>query len=181
MGELERAIEAFERYLILAPDAPDRATVEERIASLRAIVDKRQERSSPPAPVAPAARSARSDAPAQPPPDREPDASPPAPIAPWIVMSAGLATLGAGSIVALLATMERDSAEEEPIQERAGESFRDAERMATAANVLFGVGGAIAAAGFAWGIVAVYTQTEERAGALRVIVGPSSAALRLTF
>lgn len=122
-----------------------------------------------------------------PPPKTSPPPAPkraraePAPIAPWVIMSVGVATVGAGSIAALLAALQRESAQEEPIQQRASEAFRDAERVATAANVLFGVGGALAAAGFVWGIVEVHAQSPKHEGALRVSVGASNVALALIF
>ena len=140
------AIDAYERYVDAAPDAPDRAAVERRIDRLRA----RLRPSLPPEP--------------EPRPVAAPPQSPaPRPIvAPWVLTAIGGAGLVAGITLGGLSRARRDDAIDARIQADAAAHLRSARRLATGANVAFAVGGALAIAGVAWGLAAVVKRRRAR-------------------
>ncbi|HVV17123.1 MAG TPA: tetratricopeptide repeat protein [Polyangia bacterium] len=70
MGDAEKAIFFYKRYLINAPKAKNRPEVEQKIEALQTQIDERQ---APPAGLAPGATAA---APAEPPPSVTPPAAP---------------------------------------------------------------------------------------------------------
>jgi tetratricopeptide (TPR) repeat protein len=144
-GEDESAIDAYERYLEGSPSARDREEVRERIAKLEA-------RSHEPTPdLTPA-------------PTPEPVAPPPVAerrrvplFVPWVVFGVGGAGLATGGVFGILARRSEEQAAEAPSQREAQQIHDRARRRALAANISFAVGGAVAAAGLTWAIVATIT------------------------
>jgi hypothetical protein len=72
----------------------------------------------------------------------------------------------------------RDDAVSDPVHETSRQSFRDAENLATAANIAFVAGGALAALGLAWLFLDLALADDDRV-ALRV--GPGSLAVAGRF
>jgi tetratricopeptide (TPR) repeat protein len=142
------AIDAYERYVDAAPDAPDRDAVERRIDRLRARLRPQQPPPPEPTPVTEAPR----------------EAVPRPIVAPWVLAGIGGAGLVAGATLGGLARARRDAAVEAMAQADAAAHLARAERLATAANVAFGVGGALAIAGVTWGVVAVVKRRRARTG-----------------
>jgi tetratricopeptide (TPR) repeat protein len=130
MGDLDRAISVYERFLMEAPSIPDRPALEARIASLKALREAKK-----PKPPPPRKRS----------------------VAPWIVAGAGGAVLAGAGVFGILAKNRESDAINDPVQRTGVAAREDATTYATIANVGFAVGGAIALAGLVWGLVASTT------------------------
>jgi tetratricopeptide (TPR) repeat protein len=86
---------------------------------------------------------------------------------PWVIAGTGAATLVAGAVVGALALERGDAAAREPVQATAAGTLAEARDLATGANAAFVVGGVLALAGVAWGIVEV-TGSGEREVAVEV-------------
>lgn len=173
LGELERALAAYEEYLQEAPRAPDRETTERRVEALKREIAERKA-APPPTPT---------PAPATPPPAAaQPAAAPPPPppitrnpsVVPIVVVGAGLATLAGGGVFGLLTNRAHDDAVANPRGPGATSDQDRAETFSVVANACFVAGGVLTAAGIAWTIVD-RTGTAPGTG-----TGRSSAALRLT-
>lgn len=174
-GDLGEAAAAFDRYLADAKDIPDRAAIERKSATLKALAReredlKRQQQAPPPKQVEPAPQATTGG---------------PSPV-PWIVAGAGGAAIIAGGVVGALALARNDDAEAAASQQETAELRSSAETMALASTVTMAVGGAVVAAGAIWGIVDVVGSSKRSddappATALRVRVGPASASLTLQF
>ncbi|HZO14916.1 MAG TPA: tetratricopeptide repeat protein [Polyangiaceae bacterium] len=170
LGELEGAIEAFEKYLELDPKAPDRGAVEQRIATLKRQLEERQ---------ALEARARQAEKPRPPPkPEPEPEPEGPSPI-PWIIAGVGVAGVGAGVAMGAVAQARFDAAVEEQSAERAQGLEDEAHSLALGANIAFAIGGAIALGGAIAGIVNV-VQTTQSAG-LVVRLGAGTIGLTHRF
>jgi tetratricopeptide (TPR) repeat protein len=154
LGDSERAVGAYEDYLKAQPETKDRASIEQRVATLRRQI---------------AARAAQKKREAQPPP-RRPSA------VPWVITGVGAAGVVAGVILEIFALKRHGDANEEPSQVRSESEQRQAQSLSTASSVSLVVGGAIATAGLLWGIVDVSTSGASRAA---VAVGPGGLALRV--
>jgi tetratricopeptide (TPR) repeat protein len=145
-GEAGPAIEAYERYLAGSPSAGDREEVRERIAKL-----EKQAHEGPPPDV-------ESE------PELEPVALEPmverprVPLfVPWVVFGVGSAGLATGGAFGILARRSEKRAADAPSQLEAQQTHDQARRRALAANISFAVGGAVAAAGLTWALVATIT------------------------
>ncbi len=142
-GQLEAAIEAYSRYLEVAPDAADADAVRARAGRLRERAD--------------AARAAASQPEPPPPPvlvqSPRPPRRPIARAAPWTLVGLGGAGLVAGIALAATARARNRNARDEPTQTRAADLDAQAQNLALAANVTLAVGGAVAIAGLTWGLV----------------------------
>jgi tetratricopeptide (TPR) repeat protein len=174
LGRFDEALEAYRQYLVEHPEARDRGAIERRITSLSAELEERRRLEQ--------ARDAR--------PSGEPDGrdgSTPAARSdslddgpgalPWVVAGVGVAALGAGVVVAFVAEGKRGDAEDDPFHATARESFRDAQSIATVANVLIVGGGIVTAVGIVW---LVSASGGDRTGA-SVAFTPSSVSVRGTF
>lgn len=143
-GRIEDAIAAYEGYLDADPDAPDRDSVRERIVRLQERLSEERTEPAPPRPV-----------PAMPPPPRPI-------VAPWVVAGVGGAGLAVGVTFAGLSRARSNDARDAPDQITAKSEHDTARRHALAANVAFGVGGALLLAGVIWGIAAVVKRRRSR-------------------
>jgi len=104
-------------------------------------------------------------------------------------LAAPISLIGAGALVAVvgaipgaLSQSRHDQAVLEPEHERAFQLQDQAERLAKTANVLFALGGVVAAGGVVWLVMRLVGggEEEEEAG-LRLDLGPGSLQLRGTF
>jgi len=181
LGDLKRAIEAYEAYLANTRDAPDRLAMQTRIATLReALSDRerldRERRDAMARADVEATRRREADQ------RRKEQIS----IAPWVVAAAGVVGVGAGTTLAVVAVSRRSDADEAPTQEQAAEQLDDARRMALGANVAFALGGALAVGGTIWGLVDLRrarrarAQNQERRS-MAVVPAGAGAALVVTF
>ena len=135
LGDSGHAIDAYRKYLESDPKAADRGAIEQRLATL-----ERQQRAQE-----------QADRPAPPPvfvPSPEPAPAPPPNPVPWIVAGVGVAGLGAGIVLGVLAKSKHDAANEGEIASADIEGANaTADRLATSANIAFVMGGALALGG----------------------------------
>jgi hypothetical protein len=81
---------------------------------------------------------------------------------PWIVAGAGVVGVGAGVVLGVLSHGHYVDARDEPLRTPAETEYSSAQSFATGANVAFIVGGVLAAAGLAWGLVDVLGKRAHR-------------------
>ena len=167
-GDLDKAIDAYERYLRDAKDITDRGAIEARVETLRGQLAARSALEKKAA--AERERAERAER------DKERSPSP----IPWIIAGAGVTGLVTGAALGAFAAGREDDAAAEPVQRDAAELRDEGERLALGANIAFAVGGALLAGGVTWGIVDVVLATrDETSVALRV--GPTFVGLRGVF
>jgi tetratricopeptide (TPR) repeat protein len=146
MGDLACAIDAYTRYLRDDLVAKDRGAIERRVQTLRRQLEERQTLERQRDLARGAART----------PGRASEGTPRAPSSasalPWFVAGLGVAGLGSGIVLGILAQGKHSDAVDEPVQQTAAAKQAEAEDLATAANIAFVSGGLIAGAGFVWGI-----------------------------
>ncbi|MBX3128531.1 MAG: tetratricopeptide repeat protein [Polyangiaceae bacterium] len=175
LGESEKAIDAYKRYLEGTPDAKDRGALERRIETLERQVAERQRLAEERRRL----EEERKRRPAEPVPQPKPVASSGAGPWPWVVAGVGVASVGVGAIFGLQAQAKRDDAENELIQRRAAETFRNAETSASTANVFFIAGTVITGAGVTWIILDQRGKREQARLELRLAPGSIALAGRL--
>lgn len=144
LGDLDRAIDAYARYLGRDPSAPDLRSIETRIATLRNQIDDRQ-----------ALRQQRDEAKRRAEEvERAQSAAAPrrtGPSAlPWIVGGAGVLSLGGGGVLWLRARTLHEDAVADPVQQGAQAKQAQGERSLTAANIALVAGGVLTAGGALW-------------------------------
>jgi tetratricopeptide (TPR) repeat protein len=180
MGETERALSAYRRYLEADPTTRDRRSIETRIETLERQLEERRALEEKTRAAAAARGRERTDAV----PPRAPSPLP------WIVAGVGALGVGAGAVLGVMSQGKRDDAEDPdaaPNGQAAAELVDDAETLATGANVAFIAGGAVLLGGVVWGIVDVVGSGSAaqagRAPAPRVTVwmSPGKVGLRGAF
>jgi len=164
LGELDQALASYRAYIAADPSSKDRGAVEARIKTLEEL--KAQRADKPPPPVTPP----RPDE-----PKPEPESASPAP---WVIAGIGALGLGAASVLGGLSLSKSSEAEDTATPgDQVPGLLDEASTFATAANVTFGVAGAVLAAGVIWGIVDVATLDAGDGGSARVrleLVGPGA-------
>ncbi len=165
----ERALRAYESYLREEAEAENREEIEERIGEMRRCVERIRESELALHKVL-EARSQASPAPSPAPPE-EPRTSRRAPAA-VAIGGASLLFVGAGLYTAARIKFEHERANC-PCPEG---SFTTWQSLSTASYVLMSAGGAIAAAGVSWWIVA-----RPNGASYRVTAGPSGVHVTGSF
>ncbi len=164
-GNERAALQAYERYVEEQPDAPDRPAMEAHIERLRAQMAERdrlaREREQERRRREAAERRAR-----------ERGVNP----WPWVLVATGGAALGAGLVLGVVAQSQRDAAAEDPVHVTTVSSFEEARAFATAANVLFVVGGVLALGGAIWLVVNLVSGDDEER--IEVGLSPGGVAVR---
>jgi tetratricopeptide (TPR) repeat protein len=167
VGDVEHALDAYEKYIEKEPKATDRGAIEKRIQTLKAQLEEKQrlqrERDEEAKRAAQARRAAeeekakRKNAP--PPAQRNPS------VIPWIVAGVGVAVVGGGVFLGLRSRARHDEALDAPVAKDSEELNDSARSMATAANVCFVAGGILTAAGVSWAVIdGSASGKEQRAG-----------------
>jgi tetratricopeptide (TPR) repeat protein len=173
MGEREKAVDAYQRFLQRSPDTKDKGAIEKRIQTLnKEIADQRQLQSEKQQLEKEKGREKTAPPPVKPPPE---SSSPFPGIWPWVTAGAGVALIGTGGVFGVLAQSKRDDADADPEHKSSRRTFRDAESLATTANVFFIVGGVVAAGGVTWIVLSTGAEDAEPSAELRV--GPGSVAV----
>ncbi len=174
LGAVDKAIDAYKRYLARDPDASDRRSIEQRLATLQKQVDDRQalerQRDEERARVEQARREAELARRAT---EREEERRRRPSAVPWIVAGVGVAGLGAGVVLGALSHGRYVDARDDTFRAPASADYSGAQTLATGANVAFVAGGVFAAAGLFWGLVDVLGK--------RASSTASDASPRLTF
>ncbi len=184
LGRFAEAAEAFRHYLERAPDAQDRRLVEARIERLDAQVaggvTEEPEGGGGATDGSEAEVVSEDESPSgeggeTPPVDEGPSRGPSIPA----VIVAGLGALGLGAGVAFGSVSQslRQDAVDDPVHETSRASFRDAESMASIANVMFAIGGVVLAAGLTWLILDLVLAGDDE-DELALSIGPGSISLR---
>ena len=146
LGQFERAISAYERYLAGEPSAKDEGAIERRIVSLRAELHEREA-------LAERERQATERA------DTLATESGPEPILwPWIIASVGVAGVASGVAVRVVAQRKYDDAKDDPVHRTSRESFREASSLNTVAITTLVAGGVVAGVGVTWLAIAYGTR-----------------------
>jgi tetratricopeptide (TPR) repeat protein len=185
MGAIEDAASAYERYLDLEPNPPDRGAIQTRIATLRNEIEERRVMQKQRDEERARAERERAEREAR---DkilltarrRTPSALP------WIVAGFGVvAGVGTGVGLGEVALSRHSDAEANPQGKASAAQQGQAQTFATGADIAFVSGGVVAAAGIVWGIVDVFRGTPRvdtgvRPGA-RVDLSPMGATLRGSF
>ena len=151
LGDRSGAIDAYERYLASGKRIEDRGGIERRVATLKAELEQQRraaaERSRAPPPAPPVVQppiAAPLEAEPPPAPAREPRRFRKLP---WITIASGVTIAAVGGVMGWRAKVNEDRAQD-AMSGVAAQSFHDrARRDALAANILFGVGGAVVIAG----------------------------------
>jgi len=172
LGKQTEAANAYSEYLAEDPRAVDRRAIEGRVATLRAQADQLDKAKNAPAP--PEER--------RPPPDASPapDSREQATVWPWVITGAGIAGLGAGVVLAIIANGRHDDAVSEVGQVRAQEKQDQAETFATGATIAFIAGGVVTAAGLTWLGIRAFTPSSQ-GRSVRLLPGPGAVTLSGTF
>lgn len=154
-GDIDGAADAYRRYIDADPTAKDRAAIERRIANLEAQIRERDElrnrleaerqRRAQPTPPPDAGQVTT----VAPPPPSKPSA------VPWVVAGTGGASLVVGAVLGGLAQTEHGKAKDAITMQDAVDADDRARGLARGANIAFGVGGALTAAGLVWGLIDV--------------------------
>lgn len=181
-GDAAGALAAYDTWLELAPDAPERAEVEASLARLRSeaaapepdapIDAPREDETASTRPSAPASLVRRSEG-----RRLEPW--------PWVVLSGGALFFVAGAITAGVAVETHGAADRAPSHAETVAREGDAQAQAAAATALMVIGGAITLAGGAWGVVDLVMPrpgaAADEGATARLRLGPASARLELEF
>jgi tetratricopeptide (TPR) repeat protein len=189
-GDFEGAVRAYQDYLAADPNAEDKAAIQRRIENLQTQIAERQElerrleeaRARPTGPAA------------APPAGPAGDPSPPglvtpapearsAPVVPWVVAGLGVAGVATGAALGAMAQGKHRQAEDAPVQADAVRLDEDARGLARGANIALIAGGALAAGGLVWGLIATLSGEPAPAAepTVALFVGPGSAGLHGRF
>lgn len=175
MGDLDGAIDAYQRYLDEAGDVEDRGAIERRLETLRAQrAQLAGERADAPERGEATARDEVA------PPDRASAGGPDVDPAPWIVAGAGVALIGAGIGFGVVSRDLDGQAAAEPVMATAVDLHAQAETYAIVANVFFVAGGLAALGGAVWGVVSLATGGSDE-GVVELRISPTGAVLRGRF
>ena len=149
LGELDEAIDAYERYLASDPNASDRGAVEQRVVTIRKQIQERNElvRRGRELDEARAREAKRTSAPAA--PARSASATP------WIVAGIGVVGAATGGVLLGVARSTHADAESEPGASRALELESDAKTLNTAGVITLSASLVIAVAAVTLGIIDV--------------------------
>lgn len=176
-GDLEGAVDAYREYLDEAPDARDASAVRARLEGLeRHLAEVRALEAERARLRAEAEAQARTEDVER--GERDRSAAPRGPDAvPWVIAGGGAGVMIASAVTGALAIARRDDAARAPSHAATVAAMSDAEGLATATNVLLGVGGAAVLVGAIWGsvdLVSIGGQPRGDHAAARVRVGPAS-------
>ena len=179
LGDTRGAIEAYERYLLDATDIPDRGAVARRIVSLKeqqrrteALQREREQNVRHRSSAAARALTPKTQPPAAPAAVTHTNGSG-ALLGPLITSGTGVATLIGATVVGIVARSKHNSATEDTVQRSAADKQDSAESLAMTANVMFAIGGALAAGGVIWWLVQHFSNPEHGGSSkVSALVGP---------
>lgn len=170
LGENQKAIDAYTKYLEKAPNAKDRGALERRIETLKAQIEREKAALAPTKPSKPE--------PSKPEPTSvTADSSKGPGVVPWVVAGVGVAAIGAGLFVGIQAKSKRDEAQDNPVSKDAQSEFDSAKGMATTANVLLIAGTVVAAGGVTWALLSRKKSEPAAQAKLHLTVTPGGLRL----
>ncbi len=151
-GDLEGAIESYERYIEEAPDAEDRGAVEARVRTLREQRDQLD--------PADEEEDEHFDEEEEDVAEDENEGSFNA--APWIVTAGGVAIVAVGGVFGAMSQTRASEANAEPVQLDAKALHDEAWTFATLANVFIIAGAVVTVGGVVWGVIDLLGDDEEQ-------------------
>jgi tetratricopeptide (TPR) repeat protein len=169
-GNLAKSVEFYERFVKepgVPLDARERGL--ERLRVLRAIIEETAPEPEPePEPEV------------EPEPEPEPVVAPPPEdpkpsklrVAGYVLLGTGAATLAVGGVLAGLALQRANTLEGQHTYEERNDTADQGRGMALSADILFGVGGAVAAAGLVMVLVSLPRKKAADAAAMRPSLAP---------
>jgi tetratricopeptide (TPR) repeat protein len=188
LGDLERALDSYRKYVEREPNAPDRGAVEQRISTLdrqiqatkklereKAEAAKREAEAKRRAEAERAARKREKNSPTT-------RAESGSGIAPWLLVGGGAAVIGVGGVFGLTSRSNHRRAVDAPLAQDSADLNQSARSQATVANVCFAAGGLLAAGGLVWVVVDPFggERNVERAS-VALALGPASVGARGRF
>lgn len=179
MGDFAGAVDQYERYLATATDIPDRGAIERRIETLRAqlATDRATEPATPTSVPITGTTPTSSDEVAR--GGRR--------WLPWVIAGSGAVIVGVGGVLGVMSDSRHDDAVNEPIQAEAEKLQDQAKTLATTANVMFAIGGAVTIGGVVWGVVQwrrgrrSASAMTAKAGASRLVLAPTYIGIEWTL
>jgi tetratricopeptide (TPR) repeat protein len=164
LGDLDAAIDGYERYLAQNPKTEDKGAIEQRLVTLKRLRDDRNA----------AAKQHEEDQKKKsaPPPPTSPPPAPTHTIYPYIVAGAGGVGLVLGSVFGLMALSHRSDARSEPTQQRAIDLDNQAQSLATVSTISFIAGSVLVAGGVAWWVLEEKGMTGSASPSVRVGIAP---------
>jgi len=181
----EEALEAFQAYLEAVPDAPNRASVEARIAVLQHAIDERRQAEAPPDVVPPPSNVEPPPAVVvQTPPTPEgaavtPSDSGPSPAVTWSLVGGGGGVAVAGVVLLAVGQSHRNQIEGASVGTAWSDvsKYDNADALTGAGVAMLGVGVAAAAVG----LVLLLTSDDEDDTSASLVIGPGSVMIRGTM
>ena len=155
LGDLDAAIDAYDRYLKADPKAPDRASIEQRVATLqrqrderRALEKQRDDEREQAKAAAEEQRRALERA------KQRPEVAPRSrSVGPYVVAGLGAAGLIAGGVLGVAASSKHASASSEHVQQTAIDQQDQARTLATVSTISFIAGGVLLLSGVTWWVL----------------------------
>ena len=180
MGDKKGALEAYQQYLATGKDIEDRGALERRVATMQAELDAANKPAEPPPTVAaPAPTPAPAPLLVSAPPFHEAPEEPASRV-PLVVIGLGVLAAAGGGGCALVANNRHDDATSTASALGAQSLQTSAQHYATAANILFVAGGAIAIGGLVWEIHSLGSHRRASMTA-RARVAPSALGLEVSW
>ncbi len=159
------ALSTLQAYLEKDPDVADRPAIEARIGTLKALVDKLDEKPPPPPPE----------------PDKPTEESGMSWLrgpTPWLVAGLGASGIVVGAVLGVVATNRQEQAQATAVHLDAVAVQNEAEALATGSTVGFIAGGVLLAAGTTLAVIGLATDDEAETS---LVVAPTGLSLRGTF
>lgn len=194
-GELESALDAYRRYLELAPDAENAGLARERIAALQRELEararetelerqrevERERAAREEAERAARAQRAVDEAERRAREEARRRAAEPSPW-PWVVAGGGAAGIVVGTALGVVANERHGDAVRAETQIDASARAADAQTFAMGANVALMAGGVLLGVGLTWGVIDLTDDpVAEGPVGVEVSAGPGGVTLRGTF
>jgi tetratricopeptide (TPR) repeat protein len=173
MGENEKAVDAYKRYLDQVPEAKDKGALSRRIETLEKQIERDKQLAEDEKRRQQQLDQDKDKGSTAPPPPRTAGPG----FWPWVVTGVGAATIGAGLFVGIQAKSKRSDAQDNPVSRDAQNDYDSAKSMASTANVLLIAGTIITAGGVTWALLTRKKGEAPAASALHLTVTPSSVQL----
>jgi tetratricopeptide (TPR) repeat protein len=179
-GDLDGAIDAYQRYLETAGEIPDRGAIERKLETLRATVAERNRLAEAAEDAERREREREREAEARRRVAHETGRSPSP--APWIVAGVGAAGFAVAGVLGALALGAHDAAIAAPSQRETDAEQRRANDYALATNIAFIASGVVLAAGVIWGVIDVVSAGgDEPVATARLRLLPHAAVFEGRF
>jgi tetratricopeptide (TPR) repeat protein len=188
LGADERAVESYELYLQVAPDAPNRAAVERKIRQLRAHIaaEQRARERQIAREVRREQREIADDEQVRTQDEEDGGGGGSVSLVTWITLGTGVVATGVGALFHLDAVAQQDALDDPQLDcsraiARCLDIVETGDRSAMARTILLSAGGAILVTGVVMFILDLGSDDEEASEelTLRSVIGPEEARLEV--